>query len=494
MRQAMNPMQITRREFMRTAGAVSAGLALTTCRALPSEAAESKEKTARCPNILFAIADDWSWPHAGAYGDRVVKTPAFDRVAAEGMLFSHAFCTAPTCTASRGAILTGQAPHRLEEGANLWSILQSKFPVYPDLLEAAGYVVGQAGKGWAPGSLEGSGRTRNPAGPGFKGFGEFLQDLPPDRPFCFWFGSHFPHRAYEEGSGAKSGMKIEDVDVPPFLPDKPAVRSDFLDYYHEVQQFDAEVGDLLRLLNKSGRAENTLVVVTSDNGMPFPRGKTNLYDSGTRMPLAIRWPGRVKPGRKTDALISFTDFAPTFLEAAGLEPHPDMTGRSFVGLLAGRKSKINDAVFTERERHAYSREGNLSYPARAVRMKDFLYIRNLRPDRGPAGDDKALSDLGLFGDIDRSPSKSLVVEHRDDLDIAKFFNLTCARRPAEELFDVRKDPWQIENVAGRPEYASIKRRLRGILDRWLKDTADPRALDPSDDRWDRYPYVGRQPK
>ncbi len=148
------------------------------------------------PNILFAIADDWSWPHAGIYGDRVVKTPTFDRLAREGVMFTNAYCVTPSCTASRGSILTGQTIHRLEAGGNLWSTLPKKFETFPDLLEAAGYAIGYQGKGWGPGSLVASGRTRNPAGPEFKNFEEFLQSVPEGKPFCFWFGSTDPHRSY----------------------------------------------------------------------------------------------------------------------------------------------------------------------------------------------------------------------------------------------------------------------------------------------------------
>ena len=255
------------------------------------------------PNIVVAIADDWSWPHAGAYGDRVVKTPAFDRVAAEGVLFTHAFCASPSCTPSRGAILTGQAVHRLEDGGNLWSLLPKRFACYPDLLEASGYVVGLTGKGWGPGTLEGSGRTRNPAGPAFPSFERSWRRVPGDKPFCYWFGSQDPHRPYDQGAGSASGMKPEDVVVPPFLPDTPEVRGDILDYYFEVERFDRAVGAILQQLDARGLAANTIVVVTSDNGMPFPRCKANLYDSGTHMPLAIRWPARVKGRRTVDAFV-----------------------------------------------------------------------------------------------------------------------------------------------------------------------------------------------
>lgn len=443
------------------------------------------------PNILFAIADDWSWPHAGAYGDRVVKTPAFDRVAKEGVLFTHSFCAAPTCTASRGAVLTGQCAHRLEEGANLWSILPKHFGVYPDMLEDAGYFIGETGKGWGPGSVEAGGRARNPAGPHFKSFREFLRARPSDKPFCFWFGSLKPHRPYTKGSGLKAGMKAEDVSVPPFLPDTREVREDILDYYQEAVEYDTEVAGLLDELDKAGLAENTLVVVTSDNGLPFPRAKCNLYDSGTRMPLAVRWPAKVKGGRTEDGFISHTDFAPTFLEAAGLKPPPDMTGRSFLDLLVSGRSSGRDRVFFERERHTDRREGKKSYPMRGVRTKDFLYIRNLRPNLWPAGDPQHDAPEPIYGggfsDIDSSPSKTVILDRRDDPKTKRFFEMSCVKRPEEELYDVRKDPWQLENVADKPEYAEAKRTMRAMLDEWMRTTADPRAKGETD-FWDKCPY------
>ncbi len=443
----------------------------------------------RRPNILFALADDWAWPHAGVYGDKVVKTPVFDRVAREGVLFTHVFCAAPTCSASRASILTGQAPHRLEEGANLWGILPQRYPVYPDLLEKAGYAVGYSGKGWGPGTLEGSGRTRNPAGPHFKNFTEFLQKAPADKPFCFWFGSHDPHRAYVKGSGVRSGMDPSKVVVPPDLPDTPEVRSDILDYYFAVERYDRDVGAILKLLQEAGRLDNTIVVMSGDNGWPFPHGKANLYDAGTRQPLAVRWPARVKGGRTVDDFISLTDLAPTFLEAAGLKPLPEMTGRSFLDILLGKPYMPRDRVFTERERHANVRRGDLSYPSRAIRTKDFLYIRNFRPDRWPAGDPELYHSVGPFGDIDGGPSKEVILNRRDDPKIHPFFILACAKRPAEELYDLAKDPAQIHNVADQPAYAAAKQKLREELEQWLKATGDPRVTH-DDDRWDHFRYVG----
>lgn len=456
---------------------------------LPAHA-QIKPTTPPRPNILFAIADDWSWPHAGAYGDRTVATPTFDRIAREGARFTHAFTMAPSCTPSRAAILTGQAAHRLAEGGNLHGFLPARFAVYPDLLEAAGYFVGYTRKGWGPGRFEPGGRSRNPAGPQFADFNGFMRQKPADRPFCFWFGSQDPHRPYEKGSGLKAGLKLESVAVPPFLPDTPEVRSDLLDYYLEVQRFDREVGEILDTLAAAGELDNTLVVMTSDNGMPFPRAKANVYDAGVHMPLAVRWPARVSAGRVIEAFVNHTDLAPTFLDAAGLRPPDGMTGRSLLPLLRGEAVTGRDQVFVERERHANVRKGDLSYPMRAVRTRDFLYIRNLRPDRWPAGDPERHVAVGTFGDIDNGPAKSEFLDRQADPVIARFLHLATAKRPAEELYDLRRDPWQLTNVAGTPQHARVRNELRATLERWMRQTGDPRARSNADP-WDRYPYYGQ---
>ena len=469
--------------------AAACGILLIFPNACNNRAQEPKLADAR-PDILFCLADDWSWPHAGIYGDHVVKTPNFDRVAREGVLFTHAFCAAPSCTPSRAAMLTGQAPHRLQAGGNLHGFLPKEFRVYPDILENAGYTVGLQGKGWGPGDFQFGGRTRNPAGPGFKSFGAFLKTVPKGKPFCFWFGSLDPHRAYVKDSGLKAGMKLEDVTVPPYLPDTPEVRGDILDYYFAVQRFDREVGEILKLLEASGRLDNTLIVVSGDNGWPFPRCKTNVHDSGTRQPLAVRWPAKVKAGRTLDDFISLTDLAPTFLEAAGLKPLPEMTGRSFVGLLTGaEQSGARQSIFLERERHANVRKGNLSYPVRAIRTKEFLYVRNLRPERWPGGDPEMWKAVGPFGDCDASPSKDFILSHRNEKEMAKFFEMAFAIRPAEELYDLSKDPHQLNNVAAQPQYAEAMKKLRAQLDHWMEETKDPRASGGGDE-FDRYPYFG----
>jgi len=316
--------------------------------------------------------------------------------------------------------------------------------------------------------------------------------VPAGKPFCFWFGSAEPHRPYSRGAGRGAGLRPDRVRVPPFWPDAPEVRDDILDYYSEVEQFDRDVGQLLRGLEAAGRWDDTLVVVTGDNGWPFPRAKANLYDAGTRQPLIVHWPARVRAGLVFDDFVSLTDLAPTFLEAAGLRPLPGMTGRSFLGLLTGRdKPGRRHTVFLERERHANVRAGNLGYPARAVRTREFLYVRNLAPDRWPAGDPEPWKAVGPFGDVDNGPTKQFILDHRHEPAVSNCFRLAFAKRPAEELYDLKNDPHQLANVADLPRYAAARQRLRAALDRWMRQTGDPRARG-EDGGWDTAPYYGRE--
>ncbi len=478
---------LSRRTFTGVAAALSIG-----CRK-PQE---------RPPNILFVISDDQTWLHTGASGDRVVKTPAFDRVAHSGVLFRHATTNAPACAPSRASILTGRPAWALEEAGSHASYFPRKLRVYPDLLREAGYHVGLTGKGAGPCEWKTPGWPHNPAGASFDGrrlssppeginaidyagnFSEFLGKRQQGQPFCFWFGTSEPHRTYKKGAGVASGMKPEDVVVPPFLPDSPEVRSDILDYYFEIQHYDSHLGRMLDLLEQQGELSNTLVVVTSDNGMPFPRAKGSMYEYGTHMPLAITWPSHVKGGRVSEDIVNFVDFAPTFLEAAGLKPTGEMTGRSLLSLLhsdkSGRIEPDRRRAFSFRERHSHARSDNLSYPCRSLRTDRYLYVWNVKPDRWPMGDPPG------FHDVDDGPTKQLMIEGRNDPKIKPFFEMAFGKRPEEELFDVQKDPACMKNLAGDPAFEATRTQLRGELQAYLKDTGDPRLLGYGD-IWESYP-------
>lgn len=460
------------------------------------------DETDRRPNILLAIADDWGYPHAGCYGDPVVRTPTFDRLAREGVLFTQAFVSSPSCTPSRGALLSGQHFWRLRQGANLWSTLPGDIPVYPDLLEKAGYHVGFTRKGWGPGKL--GDRPRNPAGPQFADFDEFLQKRPPGTPFCFWFGSVDPHRPYEPGSGRKGGIDPGAIKLPAALPDAPETRDDVADYYFEVERFDREVGELLARLEADGELQNTMVVMTGDHGMPFPRGKGNLYDLGARVPLAIRWGDKIaRPGRREECFVSLTDLAPTFLRAAAVEVPDVITGRDLLAVLTASRQQATeeprrDHVLFGRERHTQAQEApdGGGYPSRAIRTQEYLYIRNFAPERWPAGTPdyrRAFLDRAWLADCDNGPSKMCLWQRRDEKQAKPKYDLAFAKRPAEELYDLAADPDQLHNVAGDARYAAMKRELSDRLLDELKATGDPRATGEGH-TFDEYPYYGGVPQ
>lgn len=448
--------------------------------------------SAQRPNILFLIADDWSYPHAGVYGDQVVRTPTFDRLAREGAVFHNAYCAAPSCAPSRAAVLTGRYPHQLESAGNLWSIIPRKFPNWVSLLSEAGYFSGKTRKGWGPGDHMRGGYTDNPAGKDFASFREFFDQKPAGQPFCFWFGSTDPHRNYTPNTGLQAGMDPAAVTVPGFLPDLDCVRNDILDYYFEVERFDRECGQILQLLEKAGELDNTVIVMTSDNGMPFPRAKANVYDYGTRMPLAIRWPAHVPAGTAVNGFMNFIDFAPSFLEAAQLPVPEEVSGQSLWPLFeAGAAAQDRQQVYLERERHANVRKGDLSYPVRAVRNHRFLYIRNFFPDRWPAGDPETHQSVGQYGDVDNSISKFLVMnmENKGGESGADLFRLTFSKRPTEELYAVVEDPYQLNNLAADPAYTDTLAALRTTLQNWMASTADLRASEPQTIYWDTVLYT-----
>ena len=445
------------------------------------------------PNILFCIADDWGWPHAASYGDPAVKTPAFDRLAKEGVLFEHAYVTSPSCTPCRNSILTGRWHWQLGPGASLWSTLSPKFKTWPLLLMKAGYHTGHMRKSWGPGLLEGW--ETPPAGPRFRTFEQFLSQKSDDEPFCFWLGASDPHRGYKLGSGKAAGISLEKIKLFGCLPDHPTIRSDVADYYFEVQRFDSDVMKAIKLLEAKGELDNTLIVMTGDHGMPFPRCKSNLYDSGTRVCLAARWGKKIKGNRRVTDFVSLMDLGPTFLEAAGVQVPKEMSGRSLMTQLmsqkAGRVDVNRDHMIFGKERHVPSQEkgNNGGYPSRAIRVDGYLYIHNIMPERWPNGMlDGKQSHLGRqLADCDNGPSKTFLIEHRTDPKYKKYYDMAFAKRPGVELFDVKKDPDQLKNLADDPAYAKVKSALAARLNEALKKAKDPRVLG-HDIKFDEFPY------
>ena len=339
---------------------------------------------------------------------------------------------------------------------------------------------------------------REICGEALQNFEAFLADRQADQPFCYWFGPTNTHRKWTQGSGkALWGLDPDDLKgrMPKFLPDVPEIREDMCDYLGEVLALDRMFGLLLEKLEAMGERENTLIVVSGDHGIPgFPRGKCNLYDFGTRVPLFAQWQGRAPGGRVVEDFVNLMDLAPTFLEAGG-EPVPAcMTGRSILPLLASKKNgridPARDHVITGRERHvAKARAGELPYPQRAIRTRDFMYIRNFAPDRWPMGTPTGLDDAATeptfekvrdntfvcFGDLDASPTKAWMVQNRKDPQWRRHWELGFGKRPAEELYDLRRDPDQMDNVAADPAYAKTRAELSKKLMDTLEATGDPRV-------------------
>jgi len=458
------------------------------------------------PNILFAIADDAS--HMSAYGHAFVNTPNFDRVAAMGARFDCAFTTNPKCAPSRASILTGRQTWQLEEACNHFCVFPSTFALYPDLLEEAGYHVGYTGKGWAPGDWQRNGLPRNPAGPVYNdrkltppdetmisaidyagNFADFQAARPEGAPWYFWYGGFEPHRHYTPGEGRRAGKDLASVVVPPYLPDTEEVRSDLLDYAYEVEWFDAQLGKILDQIEAAGELENTLVVVTSDNGMPFPRVKGNMYEQDFNLPFAACWLARMPGGRTLTDLVSFVDIAPTFLEVAGLPAHEQMSGRSLLRLLAsatdGRVDPTRERVFMGRERHDMGREGDVGYPVRCVRTPEYLYVRNFAPERWPAGNPET-----WFPGCDGGPTKTYILDEYEQGRCVEYFDLCFGKRPAEELYHIGRDRDCMHNLADDPAHAELKAQLWAELEAELRAGGDPRIVGQGD--WfDQQEYTGQ---
>tara|TARA_Y100000815_G_C13349316_1_gene503555 strand:- start:6655 stop:8304 length:1650 start_codon:yes stop_codon:yes gene_type:complete len=508
------------------------------------------------PNILFVISDDQSFAHTSFAGSTFVNTPAFDRVAKNGIYFENCIAGSPGCAPSRSSIVTGRYPWQNEQSGQHGSSWMKKYIPFVDVLEDVGYKVGRTGKGvdpfqYARNAQDSLWRKPNAAGPQYsnirfkdaelkqmpgyaKGidkadhvanFKYFIEKEKGDKPFFFWFGSHEPHRPYEKDSYKRMGKKLEDVKVPGFLPDNDVIRGDMLDYAVEIEWFDHQLGKMLDYLEEIGELENTIVIVTADNGKPFPGAKANAYEYGIHVPMAISFPKEFQSGIRVEDPVSFVSLAPTILEIAGgmavaKEKMMPMTGKSFLKLLKSKKmhgtGDVEEYVFSGRERHSSSRYKNWGYPQRAIRSKDFLMIWNMKPERWPAGAPQKFSDRDTaqllpyngvtdagyqggiaFNDIDESPSKEYLMLHADDKDVKPFYTLAVGKRPEYELFDIHNDPYCLHNLSGKPAYSKKEEKLKKALQDELEITKDPRVVGPDKevfDGYERYMNIRRFPE
>ena len=494
------------------------------------------------PNILFAISDDQSFAHTSFSGCGFIETPAFDRIANEGVFFSNCIAGSPGCAPSRSSIITGRYHWQNEQSGQHASSWMAKYIPFTDLLDKNGYATGLTGKGVSPfqyarDEKDSLWRKTNAAGIShsafeykkgskndermaggigpdnyFENFKYFMEEVRGDRPFFFWYGGKEPHRSYEKDSWQRMGKKPEDVEVPGFLPDDDDIRGDLLDYAIEIEWFDLHLLRMLEYLEETGELENTIVIVTSDNGMPFPRAKANCFEYGVHVPLAVRFPKDFPGGRVVEDPVSFVDLAPTILEitetsSEGMLP---ISGNSFLNILRSQKQGHVDEsrkfVMAGRERHSCSRYQNRGYPQRAIRSKDFIFIWNIKPERWPAGAPqkfdpaehaKLLPMFGLddngkyisqsaFTDIDDSPSKSFIIENLEHKDIRPYFDLAHARRPEYELYNIKKDPFCLQNLAGEVAFRDIENEMKQELMQVLTTSEDPRVVGPDTGIFDTY--------
>jgi arylsulfatase A-like enzyme len=508
------------------------------------------------PNILFFFADDWGRfariyaEHGRTAGTNgLLKTPNLDRLAKSGVLFRNAHVNAPSCTPCRSSLLSGQHFWRTGRGAILQgAVWDETIPTYPLLLRDAGYHLGKSYKVWSPGSpadapYGGQQHAFEKSGRAFNNFSENATDLvakgatveaaraklleevrgnframlaakAPDQPFAYWFGPTNTHRAWVRGSGQKLWGLDPDAlkgKLPAFLPDVPVVREDLADYLGEVQALDAAMGVLLTELEKTDELSRTLIAVSGDHGAPgFPHGKCNLYGFGTGVSLIVAGPG-IKGGRVVDDMVSLPDLAPTFLEAGGVKPPAVMTGRSLWNVLRSERQGLVDPartwVVAGRERHVeIARPDYTPYPQRVLRTLDHALIVNFKPERWPLGDHYRLDgkDEPTFDEVakttfvtlpddDAGPTKAWFVGARKSPEWSAQFDKFYGRRPMFELYDLRKDPDEMNNVAEDPAYAAIRKEMTERLFAILRETGDPRMTD--DGRYfETPPLAGPLPK
>lgn len=460
------------------------------------------------PNILICVADDAG--HFGAYGHKWVQTPNFDRVASEGVMFDNAFTCNSKSAPSRACMITGRNSWQLEEAANHWCEFPTKFRTFPEVLKKAGYHTGFSGKGWGPGvAKKEDGSPRQLTGKQYNkircipptteintidysaNFAKFLADRKEGQPFCFWYGAREPHRAYEYGSSLKAGKKIEDIDsVPSYWPDNEVVRTDMLDYALEIEYFDMHLGRILSQLDSIGELDNTIVLVTSDHGMPFPRVKGQDYYDSNHIPMAIMWHDGLKnPGRRSDELVSVIDFAPTFLELARVDGEKmgmyPITGRSMRDIIENETDSNCDRsrMLMGKERHDVGRPNDEGYPIRAMLKGNFLYIHNYEPERWPAGN----PETGYMN-IDGSPTKTEIIKARHNPATKIYWDLSMGKRGEFELYDVVNDPLCMNNLALSKEYSGLMSEMETEMTSELTRQGDPR-MSGNGAIFDSYPNM-----
>ncbi len=431
----------------------------------PSGELLAEDKPAGKPNFIVFIADDMAWDDCGAYGHPNIQTPNLNQLALDGMKFNHAYLTCSSCSPSRASIITGRYPH--STGAHQLHLpLPASQVTFVEKLKEAGYYTASAGK-WHLGTP-----TETKFDHVTTKLDEWVSTLkqrPKEKPFFMWFAFTDPHRPYQRNIIARSHTN-EEVIVPPYLPDTPEVRDDLALYYDEISRLDGVVGRVREELSKQNASSNTVIIFLSDNGRPFPRCKTTVYDSGIKTPWIVAWPEQVKAATVCDSLISSIDLAPTILELAGLPVSETFQGKSFKALLENPRATTRLHIFAEHNWHDFEDFG------RGVRSSRFKYIRNFYTDLpGTPPADAVRSETYI---------KMLLLKDEDKL-TADQQSCFLTPRPEIELYDLEADPHELHNLAGQKEFQKVQEELRAVLDQWQEETHDrlPRTRRP--DEFDR---------
>lgn len=455
---------LTRRKFLKLAGlsiAASSAWQLTCSKTY---------RTTKKPNFIIFIGDDIGWNDVGAYGHPNIRTPNIDKLANDGIKFTNAFLTISSCSPSRSSILTGRYPHNTGAG-ELHQPLPVDQVMFVRLLKDAGYYTASAGK-WHLGQsakVNFNVVKERSEDSGCAEWVEVLQNRPQDKPFFMWFASSDPHRPYKPDI-IEQPHSPDDAVVPPFLPDVSETRQDLAMYYDEISRLDNFIGKVLEELDHQRLTDNTFVLFLSDNGRPFPRCKTTIYDSGIKTPLIVRWPGKIKPGTVCESMVSSVDIAPTIIELAGLKSSPTFQGKSFVPMLKDPDKEIRKYIFAEHNWHDYQSH------ERCVRSKQYLYIRNAFPQLPGTPPADAVTSITyqamqkLYTEGKLTPEQSVCF---------------ISPRAAEELYDTKNDNYSLNNFAGDPKYLDVLEEMRKVLDEWEERTNDKIPEQPTPDKFDR---------
>lgn len=425
------------------------------------------------PNIVFIIADDVSWNDIGCYGNPSVRTPEIDQLAKEGIRFNNAYLTTSSCSPSRTSIISGRYPHN-SGSAELHTPLPEDQIPFPLLLKEAGYYTVQSGKTHfgepALRAFDEVFAMQDAGTGGEERWVRCLEERPKDKPFFAWFAAMDAHRPWQADDFGIPHDPAK-VIVPPYLADTQATREDLASYYNEISRFDYYIGEVIKELKRQGIEENTLIMILSDNGRPFPRSKTRVYDSGMKTPFVIKWGNGIKnPGAQSNGMLSVVDIAPTLLEIAGIKPLEGYQGKSFTHLFDHPEGEHRQYVFSEHNWHDYEAH------ERMVRSKNFLYVLNSRPNLsnpGPADSNSSPS----FDDLKKLREEGNLTHAQNDIFIVP--------RPREELFDCTLDPMQISNVASLPQYQNELQEMRKVLEIWRTETLDNTPADLTRDWFDR---------